>query len=257
MDVEYLQDPLSFRQFYEVNGSSNLPSLLIDRYLGGSTVDRALSLMCGDGWLDRQLHAAGVFRSVIGIDEDENLVETATAHSDRSAFNYAAGADVALENPVDLVFASSRLALAENADRFVKRAHSSLKDGGLFVYVGYGGPAKGPRADEREKIGRFVRGIHPALRDPEASGDEYLRALFAGLGAGNRIVDAIENRFSDVEVLDMGGLMPYAGWKASKGSLSYDRDDHVAIPLLLQLMELQLLEYRILSSGFKFVVGRK
>lgn len=256
MDIEYLQDPLSFRHFYEVNGSSSLPSL-ITNYLGGSTVNRALSLMCGDGWQDRQFHEAGLFKSVIGVDEDDSLIETATAYSDRSAFNYVAGGDVALEMPVDLVFAGNRLSIARNPDRFVQRAHSSLKEGGLFVYAGYAGAAKGPRSEEREKIDRFVRGVHPALRHPEAIGDEYLRSLFSDLGAGNRVIDAIENRFADVEILDMGGLLPYAAWKATSGFLSYDRDDHVAIPLMLQLMEQQLLENRIVFSGFKFVVGRK
>src|SRR5690349_17990938 len=135
----FLQDSLTFLHFYDVNGGNSLAAVLLDRYLGGASVERGAALLEADEWHVKLLEAAGVFKSAVALD--------------------AGG-------PIDLVFAGNHLSAIDDPSEVLEKAHAALNDKGLFVFVGYCGRPSGLNLSERDAIGRFLKGLPDELRHP-------------------------------------------------------------------------------------------
>jgi SAM-dependent methyltransferase len=61
--------------------SGDAGTRMIDHFAAraGRTFDRAFVLNCGNGWVERDLHDAGIIRTAVGVDCDEGLLADARA----------------------------------------------------------------------------------------------------------------------------------------------------------------------------------
>ena len=122
---------LSFRKYIE--------EYTLFETLGDISGKKALDLACGEGFYTRKLKLAGA-GEVLGVDVSAEMIRLAEAEERTRPtgcrFLNQDAADLALNEPVDLVVAMYLLNYARDADellRFVGAAHGALKPGGRFV----------------------------------------------------------------------------------------------------------------------------
>ena len=117
------------------------------------TFDSALSMNCGNGWVDRELFREGVVREVVGVDIDDGILEEAR----REAAEVGLPAryecmDVNRSDlphgPYDLVVNFAALHHVSLIDRVVRGIHRSLAPGGLLVHYDYTGPHRNQYSTE-------------------------------------------------------------------------------------------------------------
>lgn len=103
---------------------------LVDPVPGG----RAIDLGCGTGELTRQLHEQKGFRSTIGLDNSEAMLEKAEAFAG-SGLRFKLGTVLrfAPQTPFDVVFSNAALQWAPDHERLFERLTAGLKPGGQLA----------------------------------------------------------------------------------------------------------------------------
>ncbi len=216
------------------------PIELLERFLKGRTFDRALSIGCGSGALERQLVQRGLCRSFDAFDGSVVSLHTArkeadnTGLGDRIRYFAADFNEPALPRAkYDIVFfhqSAHHVAKLEKLFRAVMRA---LKPGGLVYFDEYIGPS------------RYDWASRPELLEPH-------RALFDRIPRPLRAVDRLHApiqlddpseaiRSSEIEPqlsigFDIVGRQPYGGGILSVllPSLNLDALDEVRLQELIE-----------------------
>jgi SAM-dependent methyltransferase len=118
------------------------------QYLGPALpLDRCLSLVCGNGHLERTLAARGVFRSCDAFDISDQRIADAAQRADLAGLpiRYACVDvnEIALEALVyDAAFAYAGVHHIRDLERLYAEVHRSLKPGGWFILNEYTGPSQ-------------------------------------------------------------------------------------------------------------------
>lgn len=105
--------------------------------------ERALSLNCGNGWVERSLVAAGVVRSIVAVDFLEPLLQTAREASVGQPIEFVQMDTNAAEfppGPYDLVVNHAAGHHIANLDRVFRRLRELLEPDGTLVTWDYTGP---------------------------------------------------------------------------------------------------------------------
>ena len=145
----------------------------IDAYLQGRLpVERALSLACGHGHVERLLAERGVFELCLGLDLAPAAIEEArrlAAEGGHGGLQYEVADINRLElesNSFDLVLAVGALHHMSELAHVIEEVHRALKPGGLLVANEYVGPDRWqvtPR--QYELINAAIHLIPPDLRE--------------------------------------------------------------------------------------------
>lgn len=111
---------------------------------------KMLSLVCGNGWLDRDLDKIFNFQQIVGYDISRSLIKEAKSKSYRHKFSYhlADLNSVSIkERGFDLAINLAGLHHIENMDHAVHQIYRSLKNGGIFANFDYIGPKRNQYSD--------------------------------------------------------------------------------------------------------------
>lgn len=73
----------------------------------------------------------------------------------------------------------------------------------------------------------------------------------------DRLEGVLRDTCSAVETIDLGGTISYPIWRLATSHLDMDREENVSIALLLQVMEMEFIRKRLLSSHVKLFVAVK
>ncbi|MEK9937736.1 MAG: class I SAM-dependent methyltransferase [Ilumatobacter sp.] len=139
----YWNDLESVRRHLSIRATGQ-PGVTWYEWLGreGRRFDRVLMLNCGNGWVERAMHSAGVISSVIGVDIDEGFLETARAEAGACGLD----AEYVLidvdrgdlpNGPFDLVVNHAAAHHIAYLDRAMRQIHGRLAPDGLFVSWDY------------------------------------------------------------------------------------------------------------------------
>lgn len=197
------------------NGEPLWPIELFERFLQGRTFDRALSIGCGSGALERELVRRGLCRSVDAFDGSVVSLREARREADRAGFGdriryFAADFNEPFltKSLYDIVFfhqSAHHVAKLEKLYRAIMRA---LKPGGLVYFDEYVGPSRfewdkrrellDPHRRVFEKLSRSLRAVEQL--NPPIQADDPSEAF----------------RSSEIEPqlaigFDLVGRVPYGG----------------------------------------------
>jgi glycosyltransferase involved in cell wall biosynthesis/ubiquinone/menaquinone biosynthesis C-methylase UbiE len=238
-------------------------------------VERALSLGCGGGGLERHALALGICQSFDAYDISEGSVEAAREEARRAGLldriNYGV-ADlnrISLEeNVYDAVFASMSIHHLENLEGVFSELNKALKPGGLFVFNEFVGPSQFQWTEsqlalanellasvpERYRInnrGKVLRKIKaPTIQSMnEMDPSESIRSA--------EIMPLTERHFDIVERRDYGGTLLHLVTAAGTiGNYSANSEEDVAVLRRMIDFEKRHIAAGDLSSDFTLVIAR-
>jgi SAM-dependent methyltransferase len=134
------------------------------------TVDRALVLGCGSGWLERVLVERGRFRSITACDFAPETVDRArrlAAEKGIESIDYRV-LDLereALGGPYGAIIANDVLHHITDLEGVARRIHDALAPGGKLIFNEYVGPNRFQYTSERiDLINRYFRLLPDDLR---------------------------------------------------------------------------------------------
>src|SRR5215470_2912794 len=139
------------------------------RHLSPS-LDRALVLGCGTGWLERALAERGRFRSIVACDFASDSVTRARAKARESRHGSIEYRVVNLEEddldgPYDAIFANDVLHHITNLEGLYRRVGAALAPDGKFFFNEYVGPNRFQYDDDRmDLVNRYFRLLPDRLR---------------------------------------------------------------------------------------------
>lgn len=141
------------------------------------SLDRALVLGCGSGWLERAVAGRGRFRSIVACDFADETVSRASriaAEQKCDMIEYRV-CDLEREDlggPYDAVFAHDVLHHITDLEGLYARIHDALAPGGKLFFSEYVGPNRFQYPDERiELVNRYFRMFPDRLRRDPLTGD--------------------------------------------------------------------------------------
>ncbi len=245
---------------------SHLPSL---------PVDRALSLGCGGGNLERALIQLEATRSVDAFDASPESIRVATELAGKEGMGerirYAVS-DInrlALEPAAyDFVIAKMSLHHFERLDHIYAEISRSLKPGGVFMFNEYVGPTRFQWTDLQLKLVNQLLQILPEKHRRSALTGEVLREItrptveemirMDPTEAVNSaaIIPTLSKHFEILEHKNYGGNFLHL--LLNHVMANFDVEDEMQASLLrsIFLLERTLVEQKVLDSDFCFVVAR-
>ena len=140
------------------------------------SVDHALVLGCGSGWLERALAERGRFKKITACDFAPDTVERARRQAEETGFANIEYRVLDLEHeplggPYGAVFANDVLHHITDLEGISGRIHDALAPEGKLFFNEYVGPNRFQYTDERmDLVNRYFRMIPDELRRHFASG---------------------------------------------------------------------------------------
>lgn len=233
---------------------------------------RMLSLGCGGGDLERDLHALGAFRECVGIDRNVDAARTAAATLG-GALSYATGDLNAIRLPAaayTAVWCNMTLGRIRDVDRLVRQIAQSLEPGGMLFaneYVGANRYAF-PRA-QREAIDAAFSLVPRRFRRPAGKPDAppLARAAVPHPAGGEPeewepvasadILPAIRKHLDLIEVRPIGGTILQFLLSGIAGNFNSESPSAKAVLTMLFAIEDALVDTGELGSDFALVVARR
>lgn len=183
----------------------------------GNDFRRALSLNCGNGWVERELVERGIVQSALGIDYATDLLEQARSEAgkrslpivyDQVDVNQAAFAC----DGVDLVVNHAAAHHVARLDRVFRHVCESMAEDGIFVSFDYVGPHRNQyRYDAWEAIGKLNAQLPPEVRQdlryPSLTtmlAEDPTEAIHSEL-----IDETLRRYFTVIEHVPLGGAIAY------------------------------------------------
>lgn len=95
---------------------------------------RAIDLGCGTGELTRELHTKGQFKSTVGLDNSEAMLEKAATQAGGGLrFQLGTFLRLAPRTPFDVVFSNAALQWAPEHEKLFERVAAAVKPGGQLA----------------------------------------------------------------------------------------------------------------------------
>jgi SAM-dependent methyltransferase len=187
---------------------------LLDGY---PPAQRLLSLNCGEGWVERDLHKRGYARSVVGLDISEDLLERArrlAAQQGVTADYRIADANTTSLAGLDFDHVLNHAALHHVAyiDRLVREVLVHMPEHGLLINYDYVGPHRNQYGWQAwSRMIELWDEMPPQLRTDLAY--PPLEAMLASDPTeavhSELIVDTLQRYFDIVEMRALGGAIAY------------------------------------------------
>ena len=245
------------------------------KHLPRMPVDRALSLGCGGGNLERALIQLGAARSIDAYDASPESIrlanELAAADGLASKLSYQVADINRLKLPVaayDFVVAKMSLHHFEDLDHVYAQVRRSLKPGGVFMFNEYVGPTRFQWTDRQlEAMDRVLRALPPRFRVSAVTGhelgtvgrptiDEMIAMDPTEAVNSSQIVPLLGKHFEILELRRYGGTILHV--LLNHVMANFDLKDEVQAALLrmIFLHEQTLVETGVLDSDFCYGVVR-
>lgn len=198
---------------------------------GGRRFGRALVLNCGNGWVERDLHIAGLVDEVVGIDINNALLEEATIEAVACGLSARyVQMDINTvplpDGPFDLVLNHAAGHHITHIDRVFQQVAARLSSTGTFVSWDYVGPHRNQYPEVIWDAAQAVNDeLPPALRNEMAYPNiETMLATDPSEAVHSELVlTTIERHFDIVHLARLGGAIGYL-------LLSHNEAIHTAPP---------------------------
>jgi glycosyltransferase involved in cell wall biosynthesis/SAM-dependent methyltransferase len=238
-------------------------------------VEKALSLGCGGGALERHALSLGICESFDAYDISEGSVEAAREEAQKAdlldRINYVVADlnEISLEESAyDAVFASMSIHHLKNLEGVFSELNKALKPGGLFVFNEFVGPSQFQwterqlalanellvsiperyRVTERGNVLREIR-RSSIQRMNEIDPSESIRSA--------EIMPLVERHFDVVERRDYGGTLLHLVMTTNTiGNYSADREEDVALMRRMIDFEKRHIAAGDIGSDFTLVIAR-
>lgn len=249
---------------------------VIGKYLSkgkGSYI--GLSLGCGVGILERQLQKYKIFKRLEAFDFADEAIRQArkSAKSENLRIHYQV-ADLnklkLKQNAYNFIFANSVLHHLENLEFVIEQIDRALIDKGILFISEYVGPSQFQYTNEQVKIINEILNILPyeyrkrvtdsqALKPPFSAPTKEFMDTFDPSEAirSAEIVRLIKKKFEVVEHTDFGGTLLHMLLQDIAGNFDPKDPKDVTVVNLLVYFENYLIQSKILSSDFTFMVVKK
>ena len=150
-------------------GPAHWLTWLLDDYLKDKTFARSLSVCCGDGAHEIQLHKSGKVKVVTGFDISKGAIQQAVARfqeasvaADRYCFEVKNVNDLHLEGQFDLILSTGALHHTMNLEGLLGCLQQVLTPDGYFVMVEFIGPNRFQWTDRQiGVINRILGALDP------------------------------------------------------------------------------------------------
>ena len=238
-------------------------------------VDRALSLGCGGGGLERHGLDLGIATTFDAFDVSEQAIEvarTAAAKTRQSAkIQYATANLNKLEFKPDIygaVFASQSVHHIEDLPHYMQQVSTTLIQGGLFVVNEFVGPNQFQWTDTQWQYAQqMLQSIPEEYRHSirgEGIKQEIHRPTIEQMNAydpteairSEDIIPQMQKHFEIVERRDFGGTLLHLVLDDIAGNLSADEQGKKILRNLFQ-REKQLIESAEIESDFTLLIAKK
>lgn len=238
-------------------------------------VERALSLGCGGGNLERSLIDAGAAHLIDAVDASPASIRLAR----RLAAEHPGGERIRYEvqdvnrirlepGVYDFVVAKMALHHFEALERVFEEVRRALKPGGVFMFNEFVGPSRFQWTDLQLELGNRLLALLPQKnRWSEHGGaplERLLRPTVEDMIAMDpseavrsaEILPVLERSFEIVERKDYGGTLLHDLLTHVMASFDLEDERELSILRLIFLFERTLVEHGVLSSDFTYVVAR-
>lgn len=227
---------------------------------------KAVSIGCGNGWQDRNLHDIFNFAELDGYDVAPDLIEDAQQKAPTKNFKYEIknlNEDLLpKENYYDLAINVAALHHIENMDHIMKQVYKILKPGGIFVHYDYTGPKRNQYSDKDLEYMNWMQHMLPEElvgREPigRPSIEVMLREDPSEAVGSDDIIPYLKNYFNiDYHRDYNGGLLYQVLYNQVQ---NFDTENPIHNSLIKVALEL---EREMTWSGkvrplFSFIIARK
>jgi SAM-dependent methyltransferase len=181
----------------------------------GKVFDRALMLNCGNGWVEREMFDAGLFKEAVGIDYSQSLLSDARSAAGDRPLSYLQTNinDEALPaGPFDLVVNHAAAHHVTRLDRVFRSICDLLPEDGWFISLDYVGPHRNQYSlDAWDQAWKLNQELPEKLRQ---SMDYPLRDLYVVVDPteavhSELIVETLRRYFRVAEFVPVGGALAY------------------------------------------------
>lgn len=240
-----------------------------------SPVERALSLGCGGGALERHGLQLGLARSFTAYDFSSDAVALAVSLAEESGLSGRIAYGVANLNTMEFekcrfgaVLASQSIHHIHALERYLDQVRESLLPVGLFIFNEYIGPSQFQWTDPqlehaRRLLATIPEGLRQMIREPgikrtiERPTIEQMNAYDPTEAVRSAdIMLAVEDRFDVVSRKDFGGTLLHLVLDNIAGNLSGHEEGRQILRRLFA-EEQRLIAAREIASDFTLVVARR
>jgi len=242
--------------------STHLPAL---------PVERALSLGCGGGNLERALIERGTAREIDAYDSSPESIrlarELAASAGCGDRIHYHVADINRIELPpatYDYVVAKMAVHHFEGLEHVYAQVRRALKPGGLFMLNEFVGPSRFQWTDLQLELMNRILEVMPAANRRRAPVPRIERPTVREMLSkdptesvrSSEILPLLEREFEIVESRRYGGTLLHILLTHMMPTFDLANDDQVAFLRLLFLFERTLVEQGVLPSDFAYVVAR-
>jgi SAM-dependent methyltransferase len=242
-----------------------------DAHLPDLPVERALSLGCGGGNLERGLIERGTARKIDAYDSSPESVRLArdlaasAGVGDRIRYEVADVNRIELpEATYDFVVAKMALHHFEGLEHVYGQVRRALKPGGLFMFNEFVGPSRFQWTDLQLELMNHILEVMPASCRRQAPVPLIERPTVREMLSkdptesvrSSEILPLLQREFEIVEIRPYGGTLLHILLSHMMPTFDLENDDQVAFLRLLFLFERTLVGQGVLASDFAYVVAR-
>jgi len=269
IEVEYIRPQVSG------NPEKHYLQYFLDQYVKDCPVEKALSLGCGGGNLERVLIQLNAAQTVDGFDASpesiklakklaqEEGVEQRICYEVRDINNIRLDAD-----SYDFVIAKMSLHHFENLEHIYQEVNHSLKNGGVFMFNEFIGPSRFQWTKLQLELVNKLLQILPeknrwsswsnaplAKLEPHAISDMINMDPTEAVRS-KEIVPVLSQYFEIIERKDYGGTILHELLTHTMASFDLKDKNQKALLNMIFLYEKTLIDYGVLESDFTYVVAK-
>jgi SAM-dependent methyltransferase len=237
-------------------------------------VERAVSLCCGTGELERGLAGLGIAHRILGYDLAESAIGKARAQAAAAGLSHLEYEVRDLEREglgqrnVDLIFAHSGVHHISRLEELFDEVHAALRPGGIFHLNEYVGPDRFQWTDQQiAEINHFLEslperyrrlpggGLRPLLTRPTVL--EMLKYDPSEAVRSSEIERLVTERFHIIERRPLGGtLLHMALHDIAQNFDPAEKEDRIHLQRLID-REDRLIADSVLGSDFLVLVAKR
>ena len=240
-------------------------------HLAARPVERALSLGCGGGNLERALLAMGAAREIDAYDSSPESIRLARELAARAGLDGRIHYHVADLNRSELPAAAYDCAVAkmalhhfERLEHVYEQVRRALKPAGVFMFNEFVGPSRFQWSDLQLELANRILEVIPERNRRRAPLPRFERPTVREMieedptesVRSSEILPLLERSFEIVELRPYGGTLLNLLLSHLMPTFELEDTDQLALLRLLFLFERTLIEHGALPSDFAYVVAR-
>jgi ubiquinone/menaquinone biosynthesis C-methylase UbiE len=239
-------------------------------------VNRALSLGCGDGCLERHGALIDVFRECDAFDISSESIKVAEMKARELGIHDRINYKVTdinkmtlLDSRYDAAFCAMSMHHFENLEHILLEIGNSLKDGGLFIFNEYVGPNRFQWTDKQLGIANELLKLLPEKyrfdpttgRNKESierpSIDQMIATDPSEAVRSEDIMSLIEERFDVIHTVEYGGTLLNLVLDNIIVNFDEKSPEDMALLQLIFYVEKLLVRERVLENNFSLIISKK